>query len=45
MQTRAQVSSDPGDHVDWRWRGQSRASPTPIRRLGVQCEGLIRDST
>ena len=45
MQTRAQASVDPGDHLGWGWRGQSRASLTPIWRLGVQCERLIRDST
>lgn len=45
MQTRAQVSADPGDHADRGRRGQSRASLTPIWRLGVQCERLIRDST
>jgi hypothetical protein len=33
------------NHLARGWRGQSRASSTPIWRLGVQCEGLIRDQT
>jgi hypothetical protein len=45
MQRRAQASGDPGDHTGWGWQGQSRALPTPIWRLGVQCKRSIRDST
>ncbi len=45
MQSRAQASGDPGDHLDWGWQGQSRALSTPIWRLGVQCEKSVRDST
>jgi len=44
MQSRAQASSDPGDHPSWDRQGQSRALPTPIWRLGVQCKEPIRDS-
>jgi len=34
---------DPGGHVGTTRWSQSRASPTPILRLGVQCERSVRD--
>src|SRR3990172_12222340 len=41
--TRAQAADEPSDHLGpARW-SQSRASSTPIRRLGVQWEGSVRD--
>lgn len=42
-QTRARASSDPGSYTALDRRGQSRASPAPMWRLGVQCEGSVRD--
>lgn len=41
--TRAQVLDEPGVHAGLNRQGQSRALSTPIWRLGVQCEGSVRD--
>lgn len=41
--TSARASGDPGGHTNLGRRGQSRASPAPMWRLGVQCERSVRD--
>jgi hypothetical protein len=37
------VVEEPGDRPGLNRKGQSRAFPVPIWRLGVQCEGSVRD--
>lgn len=37
------IPADPDDHANPGWWSQSRASSTPTRRLGVQCERSVRD--
>jgi len=41
--TRAQAAADPGDHSGLERWSQSRAPAAPIWRLGVPCEGSVRD--
>ena len=41
--TRAQAAVDPGDHSGLERWSQSRAPAAPIWRLGVPCEGSVRD--